>query len=46
MPRKLHTQLRQLEDFLGDVFPVFEWHLTNPEILDEITRALDDSANS
>lgn len=37
MPPKLQKQLKQLKKFLADLFSTFEWHLTNPDELAEIS---------
>lgn len=43
MPRKLHTQIKQLKDFFTKLYSAFEWHLSNPVDLDLIERGLDGS---
>ena len=41
MPQKLQRQMRQLKKFLTELYAAFEWHLTNPAELAEITGQTD-----
>ena len=44
LPQKLQKQFKNIKKFLGELYTIFEWHLTDPAELADITPESDDSA--